>query len=605
MALFIQRFMNSARPDRQDPPCPIPVPGRRPGWILAAALGVTLAAGAAATPLSAQNGEADVRDRDSEFSDEGGWLETWLDGFSMHGSLQFQPLYAGNYDFRRSTDDNAELVGQKIQFGFEKTFQSRYTARVTAQDSRVWGGTPGSDTGLNTANGATGESLDLREALLHADGLLGPVDVTLGRQILKFGDGRLVSNNEWGNVGRSFDTARFHFESSIYEVDAWASVLAEEDSDSAGNNTAVGRNNASDFSISCDTTGATCQIRSGTPNELDDAYFTGLYNRFRFSEHFFLDAYYLGVHKKYINTTVPIINFPGATVTTEDRDRQRDNLYTFGGRATNATVGQRKAVIPFDWTVEYAWQTGITGREVDASWDYLQLGVPRVDPLSGAPLLDGAGQPLNQRVYKEKERYDAFAFEADAGLTLFDTVRIGGEYAVASGDPNRSDGAHATFQNLFADGHNVFGISDIQGWQNMVGRSANLTFFFGSYGKLLLGYWEVDKHRLQDGWYNAGGVLRSGTTTESISNNRFLDTVDSAGRTSLAAGKLREHLYREYDLLYQINYDGIFFEVGYALVHAGDSIGAVNGDIFSPPGARQPDFDPRADRLFMTVKYKF
>ncbi|MCR9142754.1 MAG: alginate export family protein [bacterium] len=597
MAFFIQHFMNSRRSKN----------GLRAAQNLySRTLVLSVLMLAIATPVMAQDSAGSDSDGESgEFSDEGGWLETWLDGFSMHGALQFQPLYAGNYDFRRSTDDNNELVGQKIQFGFEKTFQSRYTARVTAQDSRVWGGTPGSDTGLNTANNATNESLDLREAWLHADRLIGPVDVRLGRQILKFGDGRLVGTNEWGNVGRSFDTARFRFKSSIYEVDAWASVLAEEDSDNGGNTTAVGRSQASNFNISCDATGTSCQIRAGTPNELDDAYFTGLYNRFRFSEHFFLDAYYLGVHKKYINTSVPIINFPGATVTTEDRSRQRDNLYTFGGRATNATAGNRKAVIPFDWTVEYAWQTGITGREQDASWDYLQVSVPRVDPLTGAPLLDGAGQALNQRVYKEKERYDAFAFEADAGVTLFDTVRIGGEYAVASGDPNRNDGAHATFQNLFADGHNVFGISDIQGWQNMIGRSANLTFFFGAFGKLQLTYWEVDKHRAQDGWYDALGRLRSGATTESIANNRYLDTVNADGTTSLASGSLRKHLYREYDLLYQVNYDGIFFELGYALIHAGDSIGAINGDIFRFPGTRQPDFDPRANRIFMTVKYKF
>ncbi len=612
MAFFIQPipdFCLDTRPSRAT----VQTPARarsllRPGMALLLSLALSSLPGIStvfgAAPLFAQNAGGSEQESD-DFSDEGGWLETWLDGFSMHGSLQFQPLYAGNYDFRNSTDDHDELVGQKIQFGFQKTFQGRYTARVTAQDSRVWGGTPGSDTGLNTANNASTESLDLREAWLHADQLLGPVDVRLGRQILKFGDQRLVGTNEWGNVGRSFDTMLFNFETSIYEVDAWASVLAEEDSDNGGNTTAVGRSQSSNFNISCDSTGTTCQIRSGTPNELDDAYFTGVYNRFRFSEHFFLDAYYLGVHKKYINDTTPIINFPGATVTTEDRSRQRDNLYTFGGRATNATAGTRRAVIPFDWTIEYAWQTGITGRELDASWDYLQVSVPRVDPLSGAPLLDGAGQPLNSRIYKEKERYDAFAFEADAGLTLFDTVRIGGEYSVASGDPDRTDGANSTFNTLFANAHNMFGISDIQGWQNMVGRSANLTFFFGDYGKLLLAYWEVDKHRMQDGWYNAIGGLRSGVTTESISDNRFLDTVDANGLTSLGAGKLRKHLYREYDLLYQIKYDGIFFELGYSLIHAGDAIGAINGDIFSFPGTRQPDFDPRADRIFATVKYSF
>ena len=561
----------------------------------------------AGAPLAAQAPEGKTETSD-DFEETGGWLETWLDGFSMHGVLQFQPLYAGNYDFRRSTDDNDELVGQKIQFGFEKSFGGRYTARVTAQDSRVWGGTPGSDTGLSTANDGSTESLDLREAFLHAEGLLGPVDVRLGRQLLKFGDQRLVGTNDWGNVGRSFDAALLHFETSIYEVHAWGAVLAEEDSDASGNSTAVGSNRASDLSVTCNTattTGSICQIRAGTARELDDAYFSGIYNRFRFSEHFFMDLYYLGVHKKYINEPVAIINFPNATVTTEDRSRQRDNLYTFGGRLTNATAGPRQAVIPFDWTVEYAWQTGITGREIDASWDYLGVTVPRVDSLTGARLTNAAGRPVNERVYKEKQRYDAYAAAADAGLTLFDTVRIGGDYVVASGDPNRADGADATFQNLFPTAHNMFGISDIQGWQNMVSRSGNLTFLFGGFGKLLLAFREVDKHKLQDGWYNAAGTLRTGATTESFRNNRYFDSTDTAGVTSLAAGKLRKHLYREYDILYQLTYDGIFFEFGYALIHAGDAVGAINADIYRLPGTRVPDFDPRADRVFFTMKYEF
>jgi hypothetical protein len=554
--------------------------------------------------LTAQPGQ-DPGDAANDFGAEGGWLETWLDGFNMHGQLQFQPIYTGNDDFRRSTDDNAEFVGQKIQFGFQKTFRSKYTARLTAQDSRVWGGTPGSDTGLGTANDFSTESLDLREAFLHADALLGPVDVRLGRQILSFGEERLVSRNDWGNVGRSFDTALFGLKTSVYEGQAWVAVLAEEDSDAAGNNTAVGQSRSSDFTVQCDDTGATCQIRAGVPNELDDAYFSGFYNRLRFSEHFFMDAYYLGVHKKYVNETVPIINFPGATVTTEDRSRQRDNLYTFGARLTNATVGRRRAVIPLDWTVEYAYQTGVTGREIDARWDYLAVSVPRVDPLTGAPLLDGAGNPLNQRVYREKERYDSFALAADLGFTLFETVRVGGEYVVGSGDSDRTDGTDSTFNPLFSTGHNLFGISDIQGMRNMIGRSVNLGFRLGDFGHLVFAYWEVDKHRLQDGWYSNAGTLRAGATTESQANARFGDTVDSAGTLSLGAGKLRKHLYREYDLLYQITYDDIFFEFGYALVHADDAIGAVNDDIYSLPHARQPDFDPRADRLFMTVSYKF
>jgi hypothetical protein len=65
--------------------------------------------------------------------------ESWLDGFKWKALVRLRPESRGNFDFDKKTDDNAEYVGQKIQFGFEKDFFDDMSANVVVQDSRVWG----------------------------------------------------------------------------------------------------------------------------------------------------------------------------------------------------------------------------------------------------------------------------------------------------------------------------------------------------------------------------------------------------------------------------------------------------------------------------------
>jgi hypothetical protein len=128
--------------------------------------------------------------------------ESWLDGFKWKALVRLRPESRGNFDFDKKTDDNAEYVGQKIQFGFEKDFFDDMSANVVVQDSRVWGGQPGSKTGVSTANDSTSESTDLRIGWLEMRSL-GPFDVRVGRQVFRLGEERLVGAAEWGNVGRS------------------------------------------------------------------------------------------------------------------------------------------------------------------------------------------------------------------------------------------------------------------------------------------------------------------------------------------------------------------------------------------------------------------
>ena len=69
----------------------------------------------------------------------------WLDGLTVFGLIRFRPQYESNYDFDKTTDDTKEYVGSKVQLGVQKDFGADLTAKVVLQDTRVWGGQPGSD----------------------------------------------------------------------------------------------------------------------------------------------------------------------------------------------------------------------------------------------------------------------------------------------------------------------------------------------------------------------------------------------------------------------------------------------------------------------------
>ncbi len=451
-------------------------------------------------------------------------IPSWIDGLKVLGLERIRPMLQSNYEFDPTPDDNRARVDSKVQLGVQKDFGDDVTVKIVIQDARIWGGQPGSDTGLNTANSFTGESTDIREAYIHVKDLAGPVDLIAGRQILSYGSMRLIGHLDWTNVGRSFDGFRLAYDSKYLSSHAWATVLAESDNGLVGNNTAVGSGNSSGFNTSCDSDTGVCTITASTVQELDDSYFTGWYNTIKFGEWVHTDLYYLGRHRKWTPAQNAVTFAPNASIATQDRRQDRDNLYTFGGRITNKTIkkgGRKQATIPFDFEFEYAYQTGETGVRVDPRWDIAEVTAP-IDP----SLFNATNNPCQGsfsnggcRIYSEKQRYDSYAYAADAGFTIADFVRIGGE---------------------------------------------------------------------------------------SRANARFSDITDSTGAvTSTGVAFLKEHLFKEYDIVYKVKFKGVVWGFGYSRIHAGDAIGEIKGDRRNSPFSRQDNFDPTADFAYMMMTYKF
>ncbi len=525
-------------------------------------------------------------------------LDTWKYG----GLIRFRPELRENNDFDGKINDQNGFTGQKIQVWLEKEFSDKVKARITLQDARLWGAERGSQTGLNTANDATRQSTDIREAWLNIKKPFKlPVQLQVGRQILAYGDERLVGSLDWTNVGRSFDGARVKFENQYIRSHAWVMLLGEQHNDIAGNTTALGRRNTYPAEYNCPTVTANsnrpCTLSPNTNvEELGDSYFTGLYNTLKFSEYFHTDLYYLGVQKRRIPTLNQSISAnPGLP----PRDQRMDILHTFGVRVTNRTTEDKKSLQSFDYSVEYAVQTGTTGKDIKPGWDYLNTTITQKDILTG--------KDYQYNIYKERQKYDAFAFAIDLGYKI-QKFRIGTGYDLGSGDPNRNDGKIASFNNLFHTNHIWYGEADLVSWVNMKSKNVNLTYDSGEYGKFKIAYFHIDKHKRQDGWYDVAGNLKSGFSTESINNNRYEviipQTTTGAG-TNQPVSNLGKHLFREIDLIYSIKSDGIDWSFGYSFIYAGDSVRNRMYDPSQNPLFRTSKFAPQAEFGYIMMTYKF
>ncbi len=87
------------------------------------------------------------------------------------------------------------------------------------------------------------------------------------------------------------------------------------------------------------------------------------------------------------------------------------------------------------------------------------------------------------------------------------TPRVMAEYNYASGDANSGDGRRGTFNQLYATGHDKYGLGDQVGWQNIHHVRAGIEFKLKT--RWLLSsrhntWWLADPH---DALYNAGGSV--------------------------------------------------------------------------------------------------
>jgi hypothetical protein len=114
--------------------------------------------------------------------------------------------------------DNTYLL-QRLRLNLNILPVSWLKFAFQAQDSRVF------FTNVSPAPTSQRDAMDLRVGYVQiGKGEEGPVSLRVGRQGLDFGEGRLVADPNWSNVGRSFDAARLTLRYRKLKLDTFISA---------------------------------------------------------------------------------------------------------------------------------------------------------------------------------------------------------------------------------------------------------------------------------------------------------------------------------------------------------------------------------------------
>ena len=131
-----------------------------------------------------------------------------------------------NFDFNNpvnSLTDDSWLL-QRARIGIKIKPNSWLTFYAQGQDSREIMSDRADFPGVLGAEGD--DSFDLRQAYIEiADYAKSPWGLKLGRQILSFGDERIIGAFDWNNFGRTFDAAKLTYKSGPLTVDAFAASV--------------------------------------------------------------------------------------------------------------------------------------------------------------------------------------------------------------------------------------------------------------------------------------------------------------------------------------------------------------------------------------------
>ncbi len=361
-----------------------------------------------------------------------------------------------NFDFNSAfdavTDDSWFLNRFRIGLMIKPT--SWFKIYAQAQDSREIDSDRADIPGVLGAEGD--DNFDLRQGYFEfGDVKEFPLTLKLGRQILSYGDERLIGAFDWNNIGRTFDAAKLRWEEKKWSLDAFASTVVVP----TGN-----EYNQSDFYNG---------IETGRHQVFSGLYFSTTALSFQTT-----DLYALYLHED----TGPRYQ-PAA--------RGDTGFATFGLRMKSKPGAFAHTPPPPDG------KTMTDGKSMPAP------------PLPKKPVgLDYSTEMAFQTGKVRGLDLTSFAINAGLGYT-FDVAwlpRVGIEYNYASGDRNPTDGEIETFQNLFPTNHKFYGIMDLTAWQNM--QQAVVAFQVQPLKTVTvqLDYRAFFIASTDDVWYRANGV---------------------------------------------------------------------------------------------------
>ena len=299
-----------------------------------------------------------------------------------------------------------------------------------------------------------------------------PVTARLGRQVLSYGDERLIGGFDWNNFGRTFDAAKL-----TYYIDAPTTTSVDGFISNVVTQEGFDRTDRHNFEFN----------ESNSKDLFAGIYATSKIISFQKTEVYALYRGKEGQGPEY-NATGGTGLLPINTAYDVDQD-----IWTFGARMQSTSPGRLKG---FDYTFEGAYQVGTVSavQATGAAFPGIVGGTSAVNP-----------------VRSQGREHLAYAIHAETGynweLAPW-TPRLGVEYNYASGDDNASDAKSGTFMNLFPTNHKFYGYMDAFSWKNMQNAAVTLTAKPNTKTTLRMDYhafWLADSG---DALYRANGVTQ-------------------------------------------------------------------------------------------------
>ena len=377
---------------------------------------------------------------------------SFLDGkvvFDFQERLRWE-IRDDNFDFNDDvsslTDDNWFL--QRARLGLMAKPSPWFKIYAQAQDSREINSDRPDFPGLLGAEGD--DSFDLRQGYIEIGNPKEfPLTLKAGRQILSYGDERVIGAFDWNNIGRTFDAVKFRWEEKTWWLDAFVSSVVVPER---------GSYNQSD-------------LFNGNETEREQV-FSGLYFNTVALGPQSIDLYALYLHE---NLKLAAGDTDFATLGVRIKSKQgafAPEAYAPDGKSMadgkSAPPPMKMKPVGLDYEFEGAFQTGEV-RGLDLT---------------------------------------AWAVHGGVGYT-FDVPwlpRVGVGYCYGSGDGDPLDGDIETFQNLFPTNHKFYGQMDAFSWQNI--HDLELTTRFQPIKAVTL---RADYHAFflantDDAWYRANGI---------------------------------------------------------------------------------------------------
>ena len=194
------------------------------------ALLLLAAATVPALPLAAQEPAKPDTDPPEAASTSG--QPDWL---SLGGEFRVRYENRQALGYQAGRDDGYALVRTRIDIGIEPTGWLKFGFQ--GQDARA----PGIREGVGNI-GAFRDGFDIRQAYVQIGGGKSPVAVTVGRQLLAYGDQRLVGALDWANTSRAFDAVKLELRAPSAKVDLFSASVVQNDPFRRINQSAEGNN---------------------------------------------------------------------------------------------------------------------------------------------------------------------------------------------------------------------------------------------------------------------------------------------------------------------------------------------------------------------------